>query len=89
MPRRSEQKFQQALADLNQPKPTWLERVMKKRIVVHLVNDQSIEGSLMEITSDGIILRAAKLLLPDGKATPMKGESFIPREKVAFAQLDE
>lgn len=86
---RSEEKFQQALNGLSAPKPTWLDRVMRKRIIVHTRQDQSIEGTLMEQTEDGLILRAAKLLLPDGKATSMAGECFVPRENVAFAQLDE
>jgi small nuclear ribonucleoprotein (snRNP)-like protein len=67
----------------------WLARVLKKKIVVHLKNDQSIEGVLMEQTQDGVILRAAALLGNDGKRTPMAGETFVPRENVAFAQLDE
>ncbi len=67
----------------------WLERVLKKKIVVHTRNDQSIEGVLMEQTRDGVILRAAQLLGSDGKRTTMAGEVFVPRENIAFAQLDE
>lgn len=67
----------------------WLASVLKKRIIVHLKNGATIEGTLMEVMSDGAILRAAKLLDDAGKATPMAGETFVPRENVAFAQLDE
>jgi hypothetical protein len=67
----------------------WLARVLKKKIIAHLKNDQSIEGVLMEQTQDGVILRASVLLGNDGKRTPMAGETFVPRENVAFAQLDE
>lgn len=67
----------------------WFSRVLKKRIVVHLKNDQTIQGVLMEHTRDGVILRAAELLGANGLKTSMAGESFIPRENVAFAQLDE
>ncbi len=67
----------------------WFKRVLKKRIVVHTRSDQSVEGVLMEQTRDGIILRASKLLGSEGKQTPMAGETFIPRENIAFAQLDE
>lgn len=70
------------------PKVNWLETVVRKRIVVHLKNDQSIDGSLVATMDDGVILRAARLL-NDGPATTMAGEVFIPRENVAFAQLDE
>jgi hypothetical protein len=74
-----------------QPGPaTWFESVLKKRIVVHTNHDQSIEGTLMEQTADGVILRAAKLLGETEQAgTTMAGEVFVPRENVAFAQLDE
>lgn len=68
----------------------WFKRVLKKRIIVHTVTDQSIQGVLMEQTHDGVILRAAELLRAEGqKATSMAGETFIPREQIAFAQLDE
>lgn len=67
----------------------WFTDVLRKRVVVHTKNDQSIEGVLMEHMRDGIILRASKLLGPEGKQTPMAGEVFVPRENVAFAQLDE
>lgn len=62
---------------------------MAKRITVHLKSDDSIEGSLMLETADGIILRSAKLLTAGNEPASMAGEVFIPRENVAFAQLDE
>lgn len=67
----------------------WLEAVMTKRIVVHLMNSVTIEGSLMAQYEDGILLRAAKLL-GDGtqNGTAMAGETFIPRGQVMFVQLD-
>jgi hypothetical protein len=68
---------------------TWFKTVLKKRILVHTRNDQSIEGVLMERTRDGIILRASKLLRAEGRETPMAGEVFVPRENIAFAQIDE
>lgn len=85
---RSDERFRESLGAIGPP-PTWFERVSKKRIVVHLRNDQSIEGVLWEHTLDGVILRAAKLLGNDGKQTPIAGETFVPREQVAFAQIDE
>lgn len=85
---RADQRFEDSLGAFT-PAPTWLESVLKKRIIVHTQQDQSIEGTLMEQTADGIILRASKLLDADGKATTIAGETFIPRENVAFAQLDE
>lgn len=68
----------------------WLERTLRKRIVLHTLDDKSIEGTLWEQTSDGVILRAAVLkgenTAPD---VSMAGEVFVPRANVAFAQLDE
>ena len=68
---------------------TWLERVMRKRIVLHTKYDQTFDGTLWEKTADGVILRAANLVEDDGRKTPLAGEVWIPREAVAFAQLDE
>jgi small nuclear ribonucleoprotein (snRNP)-like protein len=70
-------------------RPTdWLESVMTKRILVHLTNNMTIDGSLVARYEDGIVLRAAKLLDDSGKSSAMAGETFVPRENVAFAQLD-
>lgn len=87
---RRDERFQRALDGLGRDAaPTWLDRVMKKKVLFHTLNDQSIEGVLMEQVADGVILRAAVLLGSEGKRTPMAGEVFVPRENVAFAQLDE
>ncbi len=67
----------------------WLSTVMTKRILVHTKGDMSIEGSLVAQMSDGIILRAAQLLNSGANPTSMAGEVFVPRENIAFAQLDE
>lgn len=88
MRRRSDERFHDALDGLHED-DSWLGRVLKKRIIVHTRQDQSIEGVLMEHVEDGLILRAANLLLGDGKKTTMAGEVFVPRENIAFAQLDE
>lgn len=76
----------------NEPtEPAWLERVLKKRVVIHLDTDQSIQGVLMENTADGFLLRAAKLLSddPDKADVVLAGETFVPHARVVFAQLDE
>lgn len=69
----------------------WIERVLKKRVLVHLDTDQSIQGVLMEQAEDGLILRAAKLLSneADVEDTMIAGETFVPQERIVFAQLDE
>lgn len=71
------------------PEPReWLEAVLTKRIIVHLTNEVTIDGSLVAQYDDGIVLRAAKLMDGSPQGTAMAGEVFVPREKVAFAQLD-
>jgi hypothetical protein len=72
------------------PEPDWFAAAIRKRVIVHQLNDRSIEGSLWERTADGILLRSAKYLGESGQADiPMAGEVFIPRENVAFVQMDE
>ncbi len=72
------------------PEPeAWLQRVLKRKVIVHLVSDQSIEGVLMEHLPDGVILRAASLLGPHDTRTSMAGEVWTPRGQIAFMQLDE
>ena len=88
--RRSDERFQDALNGIQPPAPVlWLDRVLKKKVVIHTVQDQSIEGVLMEATDDGVILRAARLLGSGGVSTSMAGEVWVPRASIAFAQLDE
>jgi hypothetical protein len=91
MPRHADEKFHQALEaiHLGNGDGPWLTRVLKKRVIVHLTSGLSMDGVLWEQTPDGVILRAAKLLGDDGKQTSMAGEVWVPRENVAFAQLDE
>lgn len=64
----------------------WMERVLKKRILCHLDTDQSLQGVLIDLAEDGLILRAAKLL--GDTETPLAGETFVPMGRVVFCQLD-
>lgn len=77
------------VADLQATSTGWLESVLTRRIIVHQKTSQSIEGSLSAVMADGVVLRAPVLLNDDGSKTQMAGEVFVPRENVAFAQLDE
>jgi hypothetical protein len=88
---RQDEKFQEALHAMKTGNGhgSWLDRVMKKRIVVHTRDSMTIAGVLMEQTEDGIILRAAEMLEDGGRKTSLGGETWIPRETVAFAQIDE
>jgi small nuclear ribonucleoprotein (snRNP)-like protein len=77
------------VADLVVDSATWIDSVIQKRLIVHLKDGTTIQGSLSTVMKDGVILRAAAYLNPGSSATPMAGEVFIPRENVAFIQLDE
>ena len=84
-----DQRFKESLDRLSAPAPpSWLERVTRQNIIVHTTADQSISGVLMEQTPDGVILRAAKLLGEGGRETSMAGETWVPRERIAFCQFD-
>ena len=76
-------------AQLAPSEPTeWLEKVMTRRLLVHLKDGATIDGSLVARMDDGVVLRAARLLTDGAAPTSMAGEVFVPRENVAFAQLD-
>ena len=68
---------------------SWINGVLKQRLIVHTKSDQSLDGHLVAVMKDGIVLRASKLLNPAGNPTPMAGEVWIPRENVAFVQNDD
>lgn len=77
-----------------EPKPTVPDRLLKKRVVLHLDTDQSLQGVLMEMEdreAGWSILRAAKLLSDDSDKPDvvLAGETFVPHSRVVFAQLDE
>jgi len=75
------------LSELTEPHE-WLESVMTKRLIVHLKNDLTIDGSLVARMDDGVVLRAARLLGQGTQPTPLAGEVFVPREQLLFVQLD-
>ena len=53
------------------PAESWVQNVLRKRIVVHTKSGQSIEGSLSDTMDDGLVLRAATLLNDEGPPTTM------------------
>lgn len=69
--------------------PAWLERTVSRQLTVHHAGGHTITGLLSEVTADGVVLRASKLLTPDGRSVPMAGETFVPRDKVMFTQLSD
>jgi hypothetical protein len=64
----------------------WLLRRRRRSVTVHTRDEQTIEGILAMSAPDGIVLRAARYL--DTTSTiPLAGEVFIPRDRVAFIQV--
>lgn len=89
--RRTIVELQDRMDDLEADAGGWIESVMTRRITIHTKDGQSIDGSLVAEMSDGVILRAPTLLPSEEGNKPilMAGEVWVPRENVAFAQLNE
>lgn len=64
----------------------WLRRQLADEVVVHTTENMTIAGWLEEVSSDGVILRAARYVEGDGDIT-LAGEVFIPRPKISFVQV--
>ena len=79
----------EAVAGLQEDRQEWLGQVLRRRVLVHQDTGLTHEGSLTAVMVDGLVLRAASLVNDDGSKTPLAGEVWIPRARVAFAQLDE
>ena len=63
----------------------WLPHRRGRRVIVHDARDNvSIEGVLVFDGADGLVLRTAKIL--EGGGTELKGETFVPRDRVSFIQ---
>jgi hypothetical protein len=63
---------------------SWLDRVTGERVLVHTVDSQTIEGSLFAVLSDGVLLKAPRLM--EDQPLNIAGEVFIPRAKIAMVQ---
>jgi hypothetical protein len=64
----------------------WLRRRLADHVVVHLSDDTSIAGYLEEVARDGVILRAAQYLDAE-RPVAIQGETFIPRNRIAWVQV--
>lgn len=67
-------------------KKDWLGAVTLRKIMLHLDTDISIEGLIAESSLDGVLLKTSILHAPDGKTTEMGGDTWVPRERIVFAQ---
>lgn len=57
------------------------------RVLVHA--DDSIEGILAHVASDGLILEHATYLDEGGRRIDLSGRTWVPRSKVKFVQIIE
>lgn len=62
----------------------WLDSVTMRKLVIHTVDDRSIEGLLATAGPDGLLLVHAKLL--GDKPVDLGGQIWIDRSKVLMVQ---
>ena len=62
----------------------WLDDLTLRRLIVHTVDDRSMEGLLASASPDGIVLVHAKLLVD--KPVDLGGQIWLERSKVLFVQ---
>jgi hypothetical protein len=65
----------------------WLAQRTTRRVVLHTTDSQSIDGLLMTVAPDGIVLSNAIYLDNSAEPVQMGGEIWVPRDKVAMVQI--
>lgn len=63
---------------------SWLESITLERVLVHTSDDQTFEGNLAGVASDGLLLKAVRLV--DENPVNVAGDVFIPRSKIVMVQ---
>lgn len=64
---------------------SWLDEVTARRILVHTTDDRSIEGLLLDVYPEEIVLKGAKLL--GREAVDLGGEVYLQRSSIALIQM--
>lgn len=64
---------------------TWIDRLERHTVVVHLTDGQSLRGVLVATYDDCVVLAAAAYLHSEGN-TSVDGEAVLLRERVAWMQ---
>lgn len=72
------------LVDARRP-DTWLDGVTSERILVHTVESQTIDGTLLSAGADGLVLVAARFAHTDQPVT-FAGDLWVPRDKIRVVQ---
>lgn len=60
---------------------SWLDEAMRTRLLVNTRDGQTIDGSLVRVDADGIILAPATY-----ETSALAGSVWIPREHIAWVQ---
>lgn len=63
----------------------WLHQRKGRKVIIHTTEDQSIEGLILHVTRDGVVLVGARMLGTSDNV-PMGGEVFIEKPKVYLVQ---
>lgn len=63
----------------------WLTRQTQQRAVIYTTDDVALDGLLVTVAKDGVILFDAHVRTDDN--VRLAGEVYIPREKVRFVQV--
>lgn len=64
---------------------SWWAAQRRQQLMVHLTDDTTIRGLVLEVTDDGVLLTAAEFL--GDRNVMLGGEVFVARERVAFTQV--
>lgn len=64
----------------------WISQLVRRTVVVHLVDGQSLRGVMVGEYKDAIVLRHGEYLGRDG-ITTVDGEAVVPRERIGWIQV--
>lgn len=65
---------------------SWLEQIAGRTVLLHLKDADSIEGILLGVYDDGVLLKRARMLKGSGEGTELSGETFVARGQIVLAQ---
>jgi hypothetical protein len=64
----------------------WLAKQVRRPVLVHTTDDNTVAGLLALVARDGVVLRLAELREGEGSVA-IAGETFILRERIAMIQV--
>lgn len=75
-----------AVALVAMRRPTrWLDQTVRRRVVVHTLDGETLSGLLLVVAEDGIVLDPAQLH-DAAEPTALAGGAFVPRGRIKFTQ---